>query len=194
MVGNPPTSTWAQLNSSTSYSPRTLKNGIFDGHGQPQLPNQAALQEGKCDIHPPHPQLPTREARKPQDPRSPIFIHRPAFLAEVELMIGWLQSEKLRVSSPITSMVESVRGQLYRYAAIVRGLFPLPPIGVANNCIFVFWKCKWDITRQQPIPGSQAPNSNMIYVLLCDLSALFCSFYNPNFDSSEGFQAVVSPN
>jgi len=161
-----------------------LKNGIFDGHGQPQLPNQAALQEGKCDIHPPHPQLPTREARKPQDPRSPIFIHRPAFLAEVELMIGWLQSEKLRVSSPITSMVESVRGQLYRYAAIVRGLFPLPPIGVANNCIFVFWKCKWDITRQQPIPGSQAPNSNMIYVLLCDLSALFCS---------KRFQAIVDP-
>ena len=200
MVGNPPTSTWAQLNSSTSYSPRTLKNGIFDGHGQPQLPNQAALQEGKCDIHPPHPQLPTREARKPQDPRSPILIHRPAFLAEVELMIGWLQSEKLRVSSPITSMVESVRGQLYRYAAIVRGLFPLPPIGVTNNCIFVFWKCKWDITRQQPIPGSQAPNSNMIYVLLCDLSALFCYFYNypmelhrGNFVSSEGFQAVVSP-
>lgn len=38
--------------------------------------------------------------------------------------------------------------------------------------------------KRQPTPGSQPPSGKMIYVLLCDLSALFCS---------KRFQAIVDP-
>ena len=95
---------------------------------------------------------------KPQDSRSSILIHHETPMAKVEIMIGWLQSKKLRVSDFFMSMVEptgkQARDLLYWYAAIIRELFPLPPIGVMDICIFVFSKCNWDIMKREPIPGS----------------------------------------
>ena len=109
-------------------------------------------------------------------------------MAKKEIMSGWLQSEKLRVNDLIMTMVEptgkQARNLLYWYAAIIQELFPFPPIDMMNYCIYVFWKCNWDIMKRQPTPGSQPPSGKMIYVLLCDLSALFCS---------KRFQAIVDP-
>ena len=100
-------------------------------------------------------------------------------MAKKDIMSGWLQSEKLRVNDLIMTMVEptgkQARHLLYCYAEIIQELFPLPSFDMKNYCIYVFWKCNWDIMKRQPTPGSQPPSGKMIYVLLCDLSALFCS-------------------